>query len=154
VGEAAVYPGFLNRRVRWEARQSKEREVTPADWKRVHATALSLEKALVSFKDQIKNPLAPDEAVLFIGATDLGLAPGGPVLVDTTGARLLLADSPLARFDSTANLALAVGPLTRGGQLEKPAAVLVRLWRGLGDNAVRGQPLTLVVGERRIRLGL
>ncbi len=154
IADAAVYPGFLNRRVRWESGTLKLRDVAPSDWKRLHATASPLEKAFASFKEQIKNPLAPDEAVAFVAVSELGLSAGRPVLVDPNGTRLALVDSPVARFRSAANVAPAVGALLQNGRLERPAALLVRLWRGFDDNAVRGQPLTLVVGERRIRLGL
>ncbi len=154
ISEAAVYPGFVNRRIRWELAAIKARDPVAQDWGRLHAAAQPVEAAFARYKEQVKNPLAPDDAVLLVRARDLVKTDAGTTLVDEKGTRLVLKDSPLARFRTTGNLELAAGSIARGGALEQPASLLVRLWLGLSDNAVYGQPLALVVSDRRIRLGL
>jgi hypothetical protein len=114
----------------------------------------ALDVALARYKEQIKNPLAPDEAVLFVRARDIARTRDGLVLVDEKGARLALRDSPVARSRTVNNLAMAAGASLEEGALRQPASALVRFWLGLADNAVYGQPLALVVGGSHIRLGM
>jgi uncharacterized Zn finger protein len=155
IAEAVVYPGFVNRRIRWELAAYKARPATAADWQKVHAVALpALDAALARYKEQIKNPLAPDEAVFFVRARDIARSRDGLVLVDEKGARLALRDSPVARSHTVNNLAMAAGASLEEGALRQPASALVRFWLGLADNAVYGQPLALVVGGSHIRLGM
>lgn len=154
VSEAALYPGFVNRRIRWELMAMKQSDPDAAMFSRLHELALTVEAALGRLKEQLKNPLAPDDAVLLVKAKDLVRTSAGPALVDPSGARLLLRDSPLARSKTTTALELAAGAAQRDGALAQPASLLVRLWVGLQDNLVYGQPLALVAGDRRVRLGL
>jgi uncharacterized Zn finger protein len=155
IAEAVVYPGFVNRRIRWELAAHKARPTTAADWQKAHAVALpALDAALARYKEQIKNPLAPDEAVLFVRARDIARSKDGLVLVDEKGARLALKDSPVARSHTVNNLAMAAGASLDQGALRQPASVLVRFCLGLADNAVFGQPLALVVGGSHVRLGM
>jgi hypothetical protein len=154
VPEAAVYPGFVNRRLRWELLQAKARRIEPRDWERVHRAALpDVAAALAKFKEQVRNPLAPDEAVVLLKVKDLVKVAAGVALVDEKGGRLLMGDPPLARIATTRNLLLAAGALGKGGAMPSPCSLLVRLWLGLGDNGVRGQALALVT-DRRIRLAM
>lgn len=149
IAEAAIYPGFVNRRIRWEIAAVKRRPPAPGDWARVHAGALgSVEAALAKFKEQIKNPLAPAEAVFLVKAQEIVSTKAGPALVDPAGKRLLLADSPVARARTAGLLEVAAG-----GR-RQPLCLLVRLWTGLGDSAVAGQPLALVTEGELIRLCL
>ena len=155
LGEVAVYPGFVNRRVRWDLAAVRSRRIELPDFERVHAAALpAVDVALARFKEQVKNPLAPDEAVLLLRARSLMKAGPALVLGDDKGGRLTLLDSPLARCHTCGNLEMAAGAVTDGTGLAQPASLLVRLWLGLADGAVRGQPLALVVGSRHVRLGM
>jgi hypothetical protein len=158
VPEAAVYPGFVNRRIRWEM-IPKVRDPQSADWQRLHGVALAgLDLALQRFKEQLKNPLAPDEAVVLVRIADIcrSTVAGSSALcaVDAKGTRLLLEDSPLARYRSSRNVLAAAGAAQNDGHLVQPASLLVRQWVGLQDHAVRGQPLALVAGDQRIRLSM
>jgi hypothetical protein len=49
---------------------------------------------------------------------------------------------------------MAAGAALAAGQLHKPSSLLVRLYVGLGDELIHGQPLALVVGDQHIRLGM
>lgn len=154
VAEAAIYPGFVNRRIRWELAAHAERPLTGADWERVHAVAAPLDAAVTRYRDQVKNPLAPSDAVVLVRAANVERTAAGLALVDAAGARLLLADPPLAPRRTCANLAMAAGARLEGRALRGPATLAVRLWQGLTDGLVRGQPLALVAGNDHVRLGM
>jgi len=153
--EAGIYPGFINRRVRWEIAALASRPAVADDFAAIHARALpGLDEALKRYKEQIRNPLAPDDAVVLVRATDIRRAGEGLALVDAKGATLVLRDSPLARCRTLNNLAMAAGARLDGAALRQPASLLVRLHLGLADDAIYGQPLALVAGSDHVRLGM
>jgi hypothetical protein len=155
ISEAATYPGFVNKRIRWEIAARKSRNRERADFDRIHAKALPIDAAFAKLKEQIKNPLAPDDAVVVVRVKDAKKAAGGLVVTDEKGTRLLLRDSPLARYRSLGNFEMAAGAaLDDKGALKQPASVVVRLYRGLADEAIAGQPLALVVGTSHVRVGM
>jgi hypothetical protein len=156
ITEAGIYPGFINRRVRWEIAALKSRQPTPKDFEAIHAKAQpALDATLTRYKEQIKNPLAPDDAVILVRVADIKKAGTDSLaMVDSKGATLLLKDSPLTRYRSTNNLAMAAGAHLEGGKLKQPTSLLVRLYLGLEDEAIYGQPLALIVGTNHIRLGM
>jgi len=153
IAEAATYPGFLNKRIRWEIGARKSRNVEVSDFERIHGKALAIDAAFAKLKEQIKNPLAPDDAVLLVRAKDVKKGPGGLVLFDDK-SRLLLRDSPLARYRSLGNFEMAVGAALENGALAQPASVLVRMYRALDGDAIAAQPLALVVGTKHVRVGM
>src|SRR5262249_15007541 len=60
IAEAAIYPGFLNRRIRWEKGAEQVEELNSAHWKRAYDVARPDFKAMLdAFRQQLKNPLAP-----------------------------------------------------------------------------------------------
>jgi uncharacterized Zn finger protein len=156
ISEAAIYPGFVNKRIRWEIAARKSRNIEVADFDKIHEKAMpALDVAVAKLKEQIKNPLAPDDAIMLVRAADVRKAGNTLVLVDAKGAKLVLADSPLARYRSLGNFEMAVGAaLGNGGALKQPASVLLRLYLGLSDGAIYGQPLSLVVGTNHVRVGM
>jgi SWIM zinc finger len=154
IDEAGVYPGFVNRRVRWELKSYHERQAaTPEDFERLHRVALpAVDAALARYKEQIKNPLAPDEAVVLVRVADIQHAGPALVAIDEKGGTLVLQDSLLTRYRTTNNLEMAAGANLEGGTLRGPASLLVRLYLGLDDDAIYGQPLALVTGTTFTRL--
>jgi uncharacterized Zn finger protein len=177
LAEAGIYPGFVNRRIRWELGAFKSRRVEADDFARIHKAALPLDAAVAKFKEQIKNPLASDDAVVLLKIADVQKGKDALVAVDEAGKKLVLRDSPIARYRSTNNLEMAAGAaldlqpaspsaeprgsdsprsarLADGGKLKTPSSLLVRLYVGLADELIYGQPLALVVGDQHIRLGM
>ncbi|MBX3229413.1 MAG: hypothetical protein KIT84_17655 [Labilithrix sp.] len=155
IADAAIYPGFVNKRIRWEIGARKSRNVEVADFDRIHERAVTLDAALPKFKEQIKNPLAPDDAVFLLRVKDVRKTARGLALVDAKGAKLSLADSVLARYRSLGNLEMAAGAAQdASGALKQPASMLVRLYVGLADEAIHGQPLALIVGTNHVRVGM
>ncbi len=152
--EAVVYPGFVNKRIRWELAAQKSRKFEASDFEKIHEAALAGVDALVAkYKEQIKNPLAPEEAVFLVRARELRSASNGVVLVDGKGGKLVLADTPLARYRSLGNLRMAAGANLERMKKE-PASLLVRAYVGLVDESIFAQPLSLVVGTSLVRLGM
>lgn len=157
LSDAGVYPGFVNRRLRWELGAFKSRRVEANDFVRLHKVALpTIEAAVARVKEQVKNPLAPDDAVVLLQLADIQKAPDALIAIDQKGATLDLRDSPIARYRSLNNLEMAAGAALDGntGKLKGPASLLVRLYLGLADEMIHGQPLALVVGDQHLRLGL
>jgi hypothetical protein len=122
----------------------------------MHSVAVpGIRTMLAGFKEQIRNPLAPDDAVFLLRVANVRKHDGGLIALDREGARLVLADSPLARYRSLGNLEMAAGAaLDETRKLREPASLLVRLFVGLADEAIYGQPLSLVIGSSHVRLGM
>lgn len=154
IAEAVVYPGFVNRRIRWELAARKSRKLELADFDRVHAAALaSFDLGVAKLKEQVKNPLAADDAVMLLRVRDVRKGASGLFAVDDKGGKLALQDSPLARYRAVGNLEMAAGAaLDRFGK--EPASLLARLYVGLADEAIYAQPLSLVIGTSHVRLGM
>jgi hypothetical protein len=149
VAEAAVYPGFLNRRVRWEKGAEQAEELKPAHLKKAYEKAQpAFKTALEAYRQQLKHPLAPREAVVLLRCERLGRVGDQVVLEDAGGTRIEAVD---ARKDyaNVANLVRAGGML---GQ-ERPA-VLVRLYVRPLPNTIVAQPLAVLTPRQHLRLGL
>lgn len=151
IKEAALYPGEVaNRRIRWNEKDPEachERAREAADYAKLHGHAKTVEQAIKAYRDQIKNPLSPQEAVFLIKAARFGMVGEQPVLEDSAGGRLAFRDPREAIYPTTRNLAQAAGAFG-------PGTVAVRLWFDLGERAVFGQALALIVGDKHLRLGL
>lgn len=151
VGECAIYPGDVaNRRVRWDEKSGTASE-TPLEAKhfdRVKALSKSLDDAMKLFREQLKNPLAPHDAVVLIDAARYGtIADGTYVLEDQNGTRLVLRDHPQAKESTLPNFAHVGGAFGAG-----PTAI--RLWFDLGERVVYGQPMAVFAGQNHLRLGM
>jgi hypothetical protein len=151
VKEAALYPGDeINRRFRWNEKDPDamhERPRAAADYAKLHGHAKALEPVLKAFRDQIKNPLLPHDAVFLVKASKFGMVGDVPVLEDPTGARLPLRDPRGTSYPTTRNFIHAAGAFG-------PGSVAVRLWFDAKERAVFGQALALFVGEKHLRLGM
>lgn len=157
IAEAGIYPGFVNRRIRWELAARKSRKLEATDFDAIHRVALAgIEPAVAKLKEQLKNPLAPDDAVVLLRIVDVRKTKRGLVAIDEKGARLALENSPLARYRSLGNLEMAAGAQLASdtGKLKQPASLLVRLYVGLAEEAIFGQPLALIVGNHHVRVGM
>jgi uncharacterized Zn finger protein len=153
VREAALYPGAVNRRVRWSDKEESatERPRAPEDYRKLHALARPLEAATKALKEQLKNPLLGQDAVLLLGAKRFGEARWGgepvPAMEDSAGQRLLFRDPPGTPFPTSRNLAHAAAA-------HGPGSVAVRLWYDPVARGIFGQALALFVGEQHLRLGM
>lgn len=94
------YPGELNRRIRWEGamfHETKEKELALL---RENAEK-SIPDTLKKVKNQIKNTLSDNYVVLLFAYEKIGKIGETPVLEDTFGNRIILADMELRGHEGT-----------------------------------------------------
>lgn len=146
VREAVNYPGFVNRRIRWEDQSEEPRE---PDLAKPHALAKdSIAEVLKTFRTQLGHPLAPREMVALIQTAKIGESGKIVAIEDRHGARLTLADrtkdySPLGNFRRAAGMPSMKSP-----------SVLVRLFLQPATGNVLAAPLALLNAEKHIRVGI
>jgi hypothetical protein len=150
VAEAAVYPGFQNRRVRWEKGAETIGRASPESLEAAYNLAVpDFGAVLDAFRDQLKHPLAPREGVFLLQCERVGrIGERAVVLEDASGARLEAADRR-KDYSNAANLVRAMAMLGR----EKPA-VLVRLFVQSQSNTIVALPLAALTTKHHLRLGL
>jgi hypothetical protein len=149
VAVAAIYPGFINRRVRWEKNAEATEDLKPAHLKAVYAAARGDFKSILDeFRKQLKHPLAPRDAVFFIRCERLGLVGDALVFEDAAGQRIVAADRR-PDYSNVANLARSAAVYAKS----RPA-LLVRLFVRALTNDIVAEPLALVVPDKHLRLGI
>ncbi len=146
--EAAVYPGFLTRRIRWPLGTEERLPTNPDALRLAHSLSQpDFARVLADFRKQIKNPLAPREAVVLLRCQLIGTLGDRVVLVDAGNNRLETADRH-AGYSHVGNLRRA------GGELREQPALLARLFLRPRDNALVAQPLALLSPTKHLRLGI
>jgi hypothetical protein len=149
VTEAAVYPGFLNRRVRWEKGIEQPEKVTPAILARAYERSNpDFKAALDTFRQQLKHPLGPRDAVLLLRCQRIGRLGDRVALEDAAGARVEAVDRQ-SDYSKVANLVRAAGMFGK----DRPA-VLARVFLNLKSNAVVADPLAILTPQHHLRLGV
>jgi hypothetical protein len=150
IAEGAIYPGFLNRRVRWEKTAETIGRPNPESLETAYNLAVPDIGAVVdAFKDQLRYPLAPRDTVVLLQLEHVGrIGDRHVVLEDAAGTRVEAADRR-KDYANTANLVRAMGMLGR----DKPA-ILVRLFVQPVSNAIVALPLAALTAKHHLRLGL
>lgn len=149
IAEAGIYPGFLNPRIRWDKGAEQGEELKPAHLQLVYDRARpEFKAALEAFRQQLKHPLAPRQAVVLLRCEKIGKVDGVVVLEDAAGTRIQAADQR-RDYSNVANLVRAAGMLGK----ERPA-LLARLFVQLVSNTVVADPLALLTAKHHLRLGL
>jgi hypothetical protein len=147
LSEAAVYPGFLNRRIRWDSKVEQMEKLTPAHWKSAYELAApSFDAALASYRQMLKNPLAGEAAIVLLRCRSVGRIGDLVVLEDAGGHRIGARDCAPGETN-VANLVRAAGGL-------RDPAVLVRLYRQWVPLRIVAQPLAVITPELHLQLGL
>ncbi|WP_426446165.1 SWIM zinc finger family protein [Paenibacillus sp. S-38] len=143
--ELFLYPGGLNRRIRWEDMTMREPEA--ADYAAAGSHALrSYADALKTVKNQIKHPLADKHPVLLLHYARLGRTEDSFVIEDEQGRRLPLSDTADFGHATTVLLSQLDAAWTREG------AVLVRFSHDWSTGSLLVQPLSLITAGGVIRL--
>jgi len=146
--EAAIYPGFITRRIRWEAGTEERLPPNPDALKLAYSLAQAdFARVLTDFRRQIKNPLAPREAVVLLRCQRIGTLDTRVVLVDAQDNRLEAADRRTG-YSHVGNLRRA------GGELRDQPALLARLFIRPRDGDIVAQPLALLSPSKHLRLGV
>jgi len=149
VSEAALYPGdVVNQRIRWDEKTPgivEERDRERADYDKLHGHAVSVDTAVKGFRNQMKNPNHPLEAVFLVAAARFGTIGSDVMVQDATGDRIVMRDAPDARLPAT--IALRQAAAAYG-----PGSLAMRLYFDLPSRALYGEPLALFVGDEHLRL--
>jgi len=170
VPEAAVYPGYVNKRVRWEKGGEAFEDVKLAHRKAAYDTALpDFKPALETLKAQMKHPLAPRDGVFLLKASKIGPIGDRLVIEDAKGLRLEVTnrpgdDAPLdarkRRGGARSKLKATTEPINvdclaraAGMVVGKNPAVLVRLYLLPVAARIVAEPLALLTPEHHLRLG-
>ncbi len=147
VPEAVLYPGSLNRRIRWE-KNSEGTGVPTADaFEAAYAHAIpEFEPVIDEFRSQLRNPFAPTEAVLLMRCAKIGIADKTVVVEDESGGRLEMRDrrkdySHLFNFKRAAAMMHSESP-----------ALLVRLT--LAGKQIVAYPLAMLTPRHHLRIGI
>lgn len=169
ISEGAIYPGYLNRRVRWDKAAESASDVTRADLKLAYSKALpDFKPALDALKQQMKHPLAPREAVCLVQVSKVGPVGDQIVIEDSKGLRIEATnrprdDAPLdARRRRAARKRKASTPepvnldcLQRaaGEFAGKKPALLLRVYLLPVAARIVAEPLALLTPDTHLRLG-
>ncbi len=150
IPEAAVCPGFVNRRLRWEKGTEHLVENPPSD---LFAKASALGKknfneVLEAFRLQLATPLAPREAVFLLSGERIGRVGERTVIQDGESNRIEMKDRR-KDYSNVANLVRAIGMMGK----DKPA-LLVRFYLQPLTNTVFGLPLAALSPKHHLRLGV
>lgn len=139
-----LYPGELNRRVRWESFTS--RPLTPSDCAAIRAAARTdLAAAVKEVKNQIKNALSEKTAVCLIAYEQIGRTQGVCALRDRTGATIELC----GRGSPSATACLDYLP---DANLLENQVLAGRFFYDAKRGRILLEPLSIVSGDRIVRL--
>lgn len=140
-----VYPGKLNRRIRW--REAKRRTITPDDISAVlnHAEHHYTEMAN-AMKEFFRDPLAEQSPAVLIGLHQAFVNGDQLVLQDEYGGLLTVMDAPNDRYPTT-TLFRSILPADPKGY-----ALLVKVNNETDTGLFSVKPLSVIAPDRIIRL--
>ena len=145
IDELFVYPGGMNRRVRWEAGALRSRELTGGDFGAVLSYADGdYGTRFREVRNSIKNPLADKNPCVLLALCKAWRNGGDLVVEDAAGTCLTLRDEDGG--NATALLGMVL-PADCAGM-----ALLVRIDNDVGEGLFLGRPLSLVCPDRIVRL--
>ncbi len=149
VPAAAIYPGYYNRRIRWESGTELQNPVTPEVLQQVYERALPDWKTVLElYRQQLRNPLAPRAMLVLVRCDRVAQVGNKTVIIDANGTRVEAIGIP-GDGDSVTSLQLAAGMMNS----EHPA-LFVRLLPALSKGAIVAQPLAAVTPTAHLRLTL
>lgn len=142
--ELFIYPGDINKRVRWE--EMSIRDVTHDDLSSIKSYAKkSYPDVIKSVKNQMKNPLSDKNPAVLVGYSRIGIVNNSYTCEDYSGFRILLKDYKtdipscyLLRFMKQKDL--------------HDGALLVSFNHDLDSGVLSAQPLSIVTDTGIIRL--
>ncbi len=148
--EAAIYPGWMTRRIRWEPTAEKVRPIRIGELGGIcDRVPRDFAPILEAFRQQCKDPLAPREATAILGCETIGKIGDRILLKDEKGKRVRVVDRAQGPcFPAVAALERAAG------YLRYRPAVLVRLILSPGRNQIVAQPLAIFNPSIHLRLSL
>ncbi|MDR3094730.1 MAG: SWIM zinc finger domain-containing protein [Bacteroidales bacterium] len=145
--ELFIYPGDQNPRVRWEAENTTQRALTPADLQRIIAYAsANYAETIKSVKGTIKNPLMDKHPVVLLLLNKAYIKGDNLVVEDEQGNTLTLADIDPTAFSPATHLKAILPAQPKG------LALTVMINNDVQTGLFSAQPISLVTPEKIIRL--
>lgn len=142
VRELYLYPGTLNRRIRWEDAESVP--AGPGDYKRVLSKAETISAAVRKAKNELKNTLSRPYAAVLVSFDTIGYAADGHGVLGCGEETIALRDSKYYP-SACATLKLISGSLSGG-------AVFGGLFYDADQHSLYLSPFSVVTGNDIIRL--
>src|SRR5262245_44928748 len=150
ISEAAVYPGFGTRRIRWEKDAETIGRPSPTALEKAYGLAKTdFAEAVEQFRRQLRHPLAPHEALFLLRAEHIGKVGDRQVVLEDAAANRIEAADRRKDYSNVANLVRAAAMLGR----ERPG-ILVRLFVQPVSNTIVALPLAALTAKHHLRLGL
>jgi len=141
-----LYPGGMNRRVRWA--QADYKLLKPEDHARAfELAALDFTEPLKQAREQFQSPLGVDSPLVYMRFSLIGRLGDGYAVEDSLGNRLPLIDDDGLAESATAKLILFLAAKDLRNQ-----AILARLHRGHEQGAIGCKPLAIVTPTHILRL--
>lgn len=132
-----LYPGQLNRRVRWE--RAEGRETTNEDFAKAVSHAKPVAELLKPVRDQLKSPLSDKTPYSLVQFSVLGRVGDELVLEDADGGRLRLVEAPGEEVPEVLPLLDRVPP-----QFTRDGAILGRWMQDLDKEIIGLVPLAIL----------
>lgn len=148
VKELCVYPGDLNRRVRWEAMTA--RPIAPDDLAKIRGHGRHDFAAVIKeIKSHLKEPLADKHPICALSFRRIGAVGRDFVVESREGERLVMTDAGMTEEPCSTNLL----PLLPSSFLENQT-LIARFRHDLDARTLRVKPLSIVIDSDVIRLTL
>lgn len=146
VKELCVYPGDVNRRIRWEEMEPRPVEAKDLQQIRQHAHA-DFQTVIKEVKNTIKAPLADKHPVYALSFAKIGRVGAELVVEDGKGARLVLTDTGMSEEPRSCHL-LSLLP----GEMMKGHTLIARFRHDLDTRKLQVKPLSIVTQSGVVRL--
>lgn len=148
IKELCIYPGEVNRRVRWEGMTPRPMEAGDFEKIRSHGKP-DFAAVIKEVKNHLKSPLADKHPIHAIRFTQLGQVGESLVIEDAKGERLVLTDQGMSEEPPSCHL-LSLLPR----EALKDQTMLVRFRHDLDTRQLQVKPLSLITKTSIIRLTL
>ncbi len=146
IKELCVYPGDINKRIRWDGMVA--RPIEPGDLTKIRAHGRGEFAPVVKeVKNALKSPLADKHPICALNYRRLGAVGKAFVLEDKAGERLVLTDAGITEEPRTTHL-LTLLPK----DLFQDQTMIVRFRHDLDTRKLQVKPLSIVTGSEVIRL--
>ena len=146
VPELCIYPGDVNRRIRWEA--MVPRPVKTEDLKRVHEHArFEFGSVIKEVKNNLKGPLADKQPVYALRYRRIGQIDGTFLVQDDRGDRLAMTDAGMTAEPPSCHLLALLSPRLFEGQ-----TLIARFRHDLDTRQLRIKPLSIVTDSNVVRM--
>ena len=148
VKELCVYPGDVNRRIRWDAMLPRPLEGKDLQKVREHAKS-DFASVIKDVRSRLKGPLADKQPIHALRFRRIGQVAGALVIEDAKGERLTMTDAGMSEEPASCHLLQLIPQ-----QLHQNQVVVVRFRHDLDKRKLQVKPLSIVTDTKIVRLTL